>query len=110
MMRPCAFIAERRMDWINEIEQMEAKDFVKEIEVDFYNGNGCLIWWITGSHRINYGANWLHRIWFKKPLFGTSPKVRINLTKLKQDIFNTDKKNEYVFCMIDINSGEYFVY
>jgi len=109
-MFPTAFIAERRMDWINEIERMEAKKYVKEIEVEFYNEHGCLIWWLTGSHRINYGANWLHRIWLKKSLFGSFRKTRIDLKKLKQEIFNTDKKNEYVFCMIDINSGEYFVY
>ena len=109
-MFPTAFIAERRMDWINEIEKAEEKEGATAIDVDFYNGEGCLIWWITSSHRINCGGNWLHRIWLKKSLFGAFPKVRINLTKLKQDIFNTDKKNEYVFCMIDINSGEYFVY
>jgi len=109
-MFPTAFIAERRMDWINEIEAMEVKESAKEIEVDFYNKSGCLIWWLTGRHRINYGANWLHRIWLKKALLGTFRKTRIDLKKLKQEIFNTDKKNEYVFCMIDINSGEYFVY
>lgn len=43
MMSPTAFIAERRMDWINEIERMEQKENAKEIEVDFYNGEGCLI-------------------------------------------------------------------